>query len=246
MIDEDLIIFFGKCGSGKSSLMVHFADEYVKGQGAGRWELSEQIIREMNVERKTHLEYPEDMPIYINRGFKDKLILKNRFGREVNTIPVIGQDIGINTEDDNGYKYFYPASLFMIDEAHSEFKSKGENLPKGQRTFFNERRHARLKIMLAAPRAVLIHKDIRSSGAYGVEVCGMRKEYSRFGTLISSKWFCREFTDESDLELYIKTDGNEGAYIETEYEHRGNIFALYNSFAFSKDFAPPEGKEFYK
>lgn len=246
MKDEDLILFFGKCGSGKTSLMVHMADEYVKKHGAARWELSEQIIRGYNVDRKTPLDYPTDIPIYVNEGFKDTLTLKSISGRKIKTILTKGREIGINIDDDNGYKYFYPASLFMIDEAHGEFNNKSENLPKGQRKFFNERRHAQMKIMLAAPRAVLFHKDIRGSGAYGVEVRGMRNEYNRFGTLILSTWYCREFPDERELELYIKSNGTEGAFIKKQYEHRGNIFDLYNSYAYSKDYAPPDGEEFLK
>lgn len=245
MIDSDLILFFGKCGNGKTSLMVHMADEYVREQGAMRWEWTEQMIREENGRRKTALEYPRNIPIYANKCLQ--LTFTDKAGREVKPIIVEGRDMGVNIpEDSRKYKYFYPASLFMLDEAQREFASKSEHLPKGQLTFFQERRHAQMKIMLAAPRAVAVHKDIRDSGVYGVEVRGMRNERSRFGTLTASRWYCREFTDKDDLELYITTNGREGEYIRTTYEHRGNIFELYDSFANRKDFMPPEGEEFLK
>ncbi|MGN0813354.1 MAG: hypothetical protein ACI4MQ_07590 [Candidatus Coproplasma sp.] len=241
--DESLIIFFGECGRGKTSLMVHFADEYVKKCWGERLELNEYVIRGLNANRKTPLSYPTEPPIYSNRDFT----LQDYKKRIVKPIRVQGCDVGINNTpgDDNKYKYFYPASLIIMDEAHGEFNSKGEHLPKGQLRFFNERRHNRLKIMFATPRAVLMHKDIRGSGAYGVEVRHMENTYSQFGTLISSKWYCLEFPHEQELERYIKSDGAEGYCFQTVYEHKGNVFELYDSFANVTDFAPPEGDEYY-
>ncbi|MGN0807604.1 MAG: zonular occludens toxin domain-containing protein [Candidatus Coproplasma sp.] len=240
--DESLIIFFGECGTGKTSLMMHFADEYVKKLWGERLELNEYVIRGLNVDRKKPLNAPTVPPIYSNTEF----ILHDHNGRTVKPIHIKGNELGLNNNEESDYKYIYPASLILLDEAHNEFNSKGESLARGQRDFFNKRRHNRLKIMLASPRAVLIHKDIRGSGAYGVEVRRMVNSYSRFGTLISSKWYCREFTEECELERYIKSDGAEGRSIQTVYEHKGNVFDLYDSFAFVTDFAPPDGKEYYK
>ena len=239
--DESLIIFFGECGTGKTSLMMHFADEYVKKCWAERLELNEYVLRCLNAERETPLSYPTVPPVYSNTDF----ILQDNKGRIVKPIHIRGNDLGINKDEEKNYKYIYPASLVILDEAHNEFNTKGEPLSRGQRDFFNKRRHNRLKIMLASPRAVLIHKDIRGSGAYGVEVRHMVNTYSQFGTLRSSKWYCREFPEECELERYIKSDGAEGYYINTFYEHKGNVFDLYDSFAFAPDFAPPDGEEYY-
>lgn len=46
--ESEVVIFFGAKGKGKSSLMAHFVDDYLKTQGAQRWELSERLIREEN------------------------------------------------------------------------------------------------------------------------------------------------------------------------------------------------------
>lgn len=243
--NEDLIIFFGECGKGKTSLMVHFADLYVKKQWAERIELNEYVLRGLNAKRKTPLSYPTVPPIYCNK--KAIVSLQDYKGRTVKPICVQGCDVGLNNTpgDDNKYKYFYPASLILMDEVQGEFNSKGEHLPKGQRDFFSKRRHNRLKIMLASPRAVLIHKDIRGSGAYGVEVRYSFNTRSKFGTIRSTKWYCREFPEEGELERYIETNGAGGYYINTVYEHKGNVFDLYDSYANVIDFAPPEGEEYY-
>lgn len=240
MADKSLIIIFGECGNGKSSLMVHLTDEYLKTQGAERWELSEYVIRGLNADRKKPLKYPDSPILYSNLPY----CLKDKKGREIKPVKVKGKDIGINEGDEQDYKYFMPASMITIDEAQDEFVSKSETLPKGQRKFFNERRHNRLKIILVSPRALYIHKDIRRTGAYGIEVRRQEHEYSAFGTLLKTKWFCREFVEEKELEIYIQSDGQEGRYIETVYEHKGDIYELYDSYAFAKDFAPPEGKEY--
>lgn len=143
---SELIIFFGDCGAGKSSLMVHFADKYLKTQDVQRWELSEKIIRDLNTRRKTPLSFPSKTPVSTNLSLK----LKDRNGNEFIPATVKGKNIGISNDKET-YKYLFPASLLIIDEAHNEFCSKGGELPKGQRDFFNKRRHNRLNILLAAP-----------------------------------------------------------------------------------------------
>lgn len=235
---SELVIFFGNCGAGKSSLMLHFVNEYLKTQGKARWELSEKILREQNAERKKPLSFPDRPPIYSNLKLK-----LTRNGREFLPFDIKGKDTGISNANEK-YKAIYPASLLVFDEAHSEFCSKGDTLPAGQRDFFLKRRHARLIILMAAPRAVLIHKDIRNSGARFIEVRGQKHEYDVFNRIYKTTWRCREFSDKSALEEYITTDGKSGTFTEKTYEHNGNVFNLYDSFTFAKDFMPTEGKDF--
>lgn len=236
---SELVIFFGDCGSGKSSLIGHFTDFYLKVQGNQRWELSEKIIRERNVFRKKPLSLPSAPPMYSNQKFK----LKTRAGINFTPIQIKGKEIGISNDKEK-YKALYPASLLVIDEAHNEFCSKGEELPKGQRDFFNKRRHNRLIILLAAPRAVLINKDIRNTGARFIETRGQVHEYDAFKRICKTTWHCREFTDKNALEAYLSTDGKEGTFTETTYVHNGNVYDLYDSFAFVEDFMPKEGEDF--
>lgn len=221
--------------------MIHLADEYVKTHWGDSLCTLEYVVRDLNSKRRIALTTPSAPPVYSNTDFK----LQDNHGRKVTPVRISGCDVGINCpEDDREYKYLFPSSLIIMDEAHGEFKSKSENLPIGQRKFFNQRRHNRLQIMLASPRAMLIHKDIRGSGAYGIEVQQMVNNYSKFGTLLSSCWYCREFPEEDELEAYIKSDGHEGDYLETMYKHDGNVFELYDSFAHVGDFAPPEGEQY--
>ncbi len=138
---SELIIFFGDCGAGKSSLMVHFADKYLKTQDVQRWELSEKIIRDLNTRRKTPLSFPSKTPVSTNLSLKLKdrnragtnaaawiariakneaLALKKKRGREFyvdehENLNVFGteqtDDFGLLTET---AKKFLPEDEFLI------------------------------------------------------------------------------------------------------------------------------------
>lgn len=240
--ESEVVIFFGPRGKGKSSLMAHFVDEYYKTQSAQRWELSEMLIREENAEpeRKTPLSFPTAPPIYSNTKYK----LKTRSGETFEPIPVKGKDIGINIEGaTEEYKALYPAPLIALDEAHREFSSKS-NLSDGQLEFFMECRHYQIIMLLAAPRAVLLNKDIRASGSRFIEPRKVVNEYNDFKRLYKTTWYCREFLETSAIEEYIATDGKCGAYVETTYVHNGNVRELYDGYAFKRRFFPKEGKNF--
>ena len=237
---SEIVCFFGRRGVGKSTLMRHFVDEYMKTQAIQRWELSEQIIREENARRKTPLSFPDAPPIYSNTTYDN---LKTRSGIKIERIPITGKEIGV-TIDDEEYKTLFPAPLIVLDEAENEFVSKGEHLPKGQLKFLMECRHYRVLMLLAAPRAVFIHKDIRASGSRFIEPRKFINEFDAFNRLCKTTWYCREFLDSSALEEYIATDGKSDGYIQTTYTHNGNVRELVNSFEYERDFFPKEGEDF--
>ncbi len=239
--ESEVVIFFGPKGKGKSSLMGHFADDYLKTQGPQRQELSEQLIREENANRKVPLSFPTAPPMYSNTKYK----LKTSAGKDFEPIPIKGEEIGISNNKEN-YKALFPAPLIAIDEAHKEFSSKGENLhlPEGQFEFFMECRHYHIIMLLAAPRAVLIHKDIRASGSRFIEPREIINEFDAFKRLYKTTWHCREFLDTSIIEEYISTNGKSDGYVETTYVHNGNIRELYDGYAFRHRFYPKEGKDF--
>ena len=138
----------------------------------------------------------------------------------------------------------FPAPLIALDEAHREFCSKGENLPDGQFEFFMECRHDRVIMLLAAPRAVQINKDIRSSGSRFIEPRKVINQFDDFKRLYKTTWYCREFLETSVIEEYISTNGKSDGYIETMYVHNGNVRELYDGYAFRRRFYPKEGKDF--
>lgn len=237
--ESEVVIFFGGRGKGKSSLMAHFVDDYLKTQGDKRWELSEQLIREENAKRNTPLSFPTAPPIYANTKYK----LKTRGGVDFEPIPIKGKEIGI-TNDKETYKALYPAPLIALDEAHRELCSKGENLPDVQLEFFMECRHHRVIMLLAAPRAVLINKDIRASGSRFIEPRKVINFFDGFKRLYKTSWYCREFLGTDVIEEYISSNGKSGGYIETSYTHNGNVREIYDGYAFRRNFYPKEGKDF--
>ncbi len=238
--ESEIVIFFGPRGKGKSSLMGHFVGEYLKTQGDQRHELSKQLVREENAERKSPLSLPDRTPIYANTKYKN---LKTRTGKDFEPFPIKGSEIGVSNDKEN-YKALFPAPLIALDEAHREFCSKGDSLPAGQLEFFMECRHHRIIMLLAAPRAVLIHKDIRSSGSRFIEPREVVNEFDAFNRLCKTTWYCREFLESSAIEEYIATNGKSGDYIETTYIHNGNVREIYDGYAFRRHFYPKEGKDF--
>ena len=240
--ESEIVIFFGRRGKGKSSLMAHFVDDYLKTQGVQRWELSEQLIREENAERTTPLSFPNATPIYANTKYK----LKTHTGNDLVPIPIKGKEIGVNNESEENYKYLFPAPLIAIDEAHREFCSKGDKLPDAQLEFFMECRHNRIIMLLATPRAVLINKDIRGSGSRFIEPRKVINFFDDFKRLYKTTWYCREFTESDSIEEYISSNGKSGGYIETTYTHNGNVREIYDGYAFRKHFYPKDGKDFEK
>lgn len=236
---SEIVCFVGRKGVGKSTLMAHFVDEYMKTMAIQRWELSEQIIREENSRRKVPLSFPNAPPFYSNTEYN----LKTRAGIKIERIPIKGEEIGVSIGDEE-YKSLFPAPLIVLDEVENEFVSKGEHLPKGQLQFLMENRHYRILMLLAAPRAVFIHKDIRASGIRLIEPQRFVNEYDAFNRLCRTTWDCHEFLDTSAIEEHIATDGKSGAYIETTYTHNGNVREIINSFARARDFFPKEGKDF--
>lgn len=243
--ESEVVIFFGPKGKGKSSLMAHFADDYLKTQGPKRQELSEQLIREENalreIEQEPPLSFPIAPPMYSNTVYN----LTDSAGRPFKPIPIKGKDIGISNDKED-YKALFPASLIVLDEAHREFctKGKGENLPDGQFEYFMECRHDRIIMLLAAPRAVLINKDIRASGSRFIEPRKVINEFDDFKRLYKTTWYCREFLETSAIEEYISTNGKSDGYVETTYVHNGNVRELYDGYAFRRRFYPKKGKDF--
>lgn len=238
--ESEIVIFFGPRGKGKSTLMGHFVDEYLKTLATQRWELSEQLIREENAKRKNPLSFPTAPPVYANTEYKN---LKTRAGIDFKPIPIKGKEIGISN-DKESYKSLFPAPLIVLDEVHKEFPSKGDSLPTGQLEFFMECRHHRIIMLLAAPRAVLVNKDIRASGSRFIEPRGVTNEFDAFKRLYRTTWHCREFLDTSAIEEYISTNGKSDGYVETTHVHNGNVREIIDSYAFQRDFYPPEGKDF--
>lgn len=239
--ESEIVIFFGPRGKGKSSLMAHFVDEYQKTMGDQREELSEQLISEENARRKSPLSFPASLPIYSNTEYK----IKTRTGKDLKIIPIKGALIGVSNSK-KSYKELFPAPLVVLDESHREFCPKGDDLPLGQLEFFMECRHHRVIMLLAAPRAVQVNKDIRASGSRFIEPREVVNEFDAFNRLCKTTWYCREFKEPSAIEEYIATNGKSGGYIETMYIHNGNVRELYDGYAFRHHFYPKDGKDFEK
>lgn len=238
--ESEIVIFFGPRGTGKSTLMAHFTDEYLETLATQRWELSEQLIREENAERKSPLSFPDKPPVYSNTKYKN---LKMRNGKDFEPFHIEGKDIGITQNDKEPYKALFPAPFVIIDEAHKDFPSTTD-LAAGQLEFFMECRHHRVIMLLGTPRAVLIHKNIRVTGSRFIEPRKVINEFDAFNRLYRTTWHCREFLESNAIEEYISSDGKSDNFIETTYVHNGNVREIIDSYVFRRRFYPRDGKNF--
>lgn len=238
-----VLIFIGECGGGKTSLAMATVDDYINKRGAERYEFSEKTIRELNADRKQLLDFPVSLPVYSNTDFG----IEDAFGNNIKPIPITGAQIGINDPTDKKpkYVYLYPASLVLFDEAQNEFPMKNDNLPSGQRTFFTQRRHNDIEMILIAPRGVFIHKDVRESGATIIEVIKKTHVKNVFGTVCQTLWLCRKFENNKDFEEYQSSNGTSGNYKTVIYSHEGDVYDYYDDHEYRKNFTPPEGQQYY-
>lgn len=155
-------------------------------------------------------------------------------------------------------KPLVPYGVYVFDEAHRYFDSKGDKeLPPWVTQAFELHGHIFLKIFLITQRPVRLHKDIRAIADERIHieksihtyiVNGKKVKSDKFlnhGKLIQTEWYGRQFASAGEHDAYVdgKDDESKELGKPFKYVFYGSINNHYNPHAYavemedlSKDF----------
>lgn len=154
-----------------------------------------------------------------------------------------GWDFGLPNPYHNT-KRLIPYGLYIFDEAHKYFDSKGgQALPPWVTQAFELRGHIFLDIVLISQRHIRIHPDIRATAdiftwidesihyfKIGKKTIKSNK-FLNIGKLVKTVWKGRQFEDEYTLDMYIKGEKTLGA--KFTYIFEGDIRKHYDPYSFA-------------
>lgn len=219
---------------GKTSYMQAVIEELVIRHGDEILKKCKAKIDEYNRERKNALSYPDRVPIYTN--IKNS---KFHIGYNEDYEPYILEPdkIGVYSEKFKP-QYFPPFSTLVIDEAARYFDSHNWNnlKPETARGFEEHAQHG-LNIYLIFHKASQADISIKNTAEKFIVILGQEHLRDKLDRITETIWYYAEF---DGFERYIDYI-NGGKTPTTKYmRYRGDVFETYDSFAFGKEFMPPD------
>lgn len=233
-----ITIIFGATGAGKTAFATYLLKEKYMNDGKNILRRSREIIEALNLKYGRNLTPPPQVPFYTN--YKVKLHVGYR--KYYTPFYMNGHYFGvINDEVDT--QHIAPGSTLILDESQRLFDSReSAKFPDWQSYGFEIHRQAKLEIFLLAQRGNLIDRNIKELGVRVIEIRGIKNKKDAAGNIVKTTWECREFSEWSEAERYIKN--GEKTYTEAEYTNEWSIFDSFDSFEKLTDFLPPKGQDF--
>lgn len=233
-----ITIIFGEPGAGKTSLSAYFLKRLYRTEGDRLRDLCCERIAEDNVGRAVPLSLPLKPPIFSDYGMK---ILAD-YEEEYEPYFINGYYFGLSNEN-IPTQYVPPCSKVFLSEGQRYFDArKSATFPVWVSRAFEMHRHFGCDIWIDVQREQLIDLNIRTLCKRFIEVRKMEADETENGRITNTKWYCREFTDFVTVERYVEE--GIGAFKETTYENRGNIFRCFDSKNRYADFLPKNGKDY--
>ena len=228
----------GERGVGKTTLLAHFATEYM---------IPPRSIYDLSICRKEierlraggwdnlslaphvrHLVYVVD-DIFIARGlgYQPRVSMELQFDK-------IGLYDGVHE-----VSYLLPYAKIFLPEIQSKLDSRKSMTAERVADYFLRyiERQRKVGVQMWADTQIddSADKRFRSLADKLIEVQGKRDYYDRHGRLIKTVWACLEFSGVRAYSRY-KDSGNAKEAITTNYTHDGNIYNCVDSFS---------GKEYF-
>lgn len=232
-------IIFGAPGAGKSSLNTYFLKESYFKDGRTLQAAARAEIARINAGRSCKLTPPDKPPIYADykvrfsvgyeEYFEPYYINGFYFGLPSKKMPTL---------------FLPPCSKIFLSESQRYYNSrKSQTFPDHVSRAYEMHRHYGLDIYLDVQRLKLIDPNVRELCKHFIEVLGQKHVKDGLGRIVQTTFLCREFDNWLSVEDYL--EHGTPAYREKQYIHKGNIFSCFDSFSFSKEFLPDEGRDFH-
>ena len=218
----EIIVFFGKRGRGKSSVMGWFESQFMKPEIAKeRIELSKMKCEKLR-QADIYITPPEDHLVFIDTYFED-----NGFrGEKRRPYNFKGTDFVLPNETHKASMPVVPFASIFLDEVQDLYDSHIGAVQPFVSKAFELSRQAGLFIGMACQRPIRIVKDIRELAIFA-EVVGHEEMYIR-GEVIATIWTLNLIYENSDLERYLDTRDKQYIDRTIQIMFKGNIYSCYD------------------
>lgn len=229
-----ITIIFGQPGAGKTSLMTHCMIDLYERKGDELLEQCIQQIEEQNRERIHALPFPDRPPFFSNYAVKFLVDYEEEYS------PYFFNPYYFGVENEEfGVQYLPPCSTLFITEGQKYFNSrKSLTLRDHVSRAFELHRQNEMNIFIDCQRPKLIDLNIRELTPRFIEVLRVENEMNSYGGILSSTWYCREYSSAAEVMEYIAS--GEGGKEIPPIVHRGCIFDAFDSFEQKKKFMPKD------
>lgn len=228
LIDEGIIsptetiIFWGKRGKGKSSLMGKFMSDFMKPKNAQRRIEASRVKCEKLRSADILIEPQDDHIVFCDTFFED-----NGFrGEGRRPYEISGLNLGLPNDKYKNIVPPIPYSCIFLDEVQDLYDSHQGSLATFVSKWYELLRQAGVFLGMACQRPIRVAKDIRDLAVF-FEVAGMEHTYIR-DKLVSTVWTVNIIYENANLERYI--DSRDEVYIDRKIKlmFKGDIFECYD------------------
>ena len=234
------IVVIGDAGAGKTSWIVAQLKYKIRTEGMRRQKQSTAMIEVFNRTRMKPLTPPDKFPFYTNFDTQFKIgyekIYKPYFlDEEYFGLPNKGKLV----------VPVVPCSVIAFQEMDDAYNSRERGkMAESVSGMYNKRRHWLIDIYADLHKLMIMDSVIRTVADKVVEIQRSVHEKNFAGKIIKTTWYCREFDDIKQAQLYVNSDGKEGVYRETVYVNEGDIFKCFDTHSCAREFLPKDGEDF--
>ena len=219
----EMIIFWGKRGKGKSSLMGKFMSDFMKPSLAkDRIEISKYKCEKLK-QADVFIEPPEDHIVFCDTFFED-----NGFqGKGRRPYEISALDLCLPNDIHPISQPVVPCASIFLDEIQDLYDSHQGSLSNFVSKEFELSRQVGIFVGMACQRPIRVAKDLRDLSIF-FEVADMEHMYIR-GNIISTIWTVNIIYENAVLEKYLDTRDKTLIDRTIKIVFKGNIFTCYDT-----------------
>ena len=207
-----ITMLVGQTGAGKTSLLTHFADQYLNYDND--LSLAEEKIMQFN-----DMGYNLSMPRHL--VFTDyKVSTITRFYGRQTSYFANGFYLGVPNSQ-HPTMFLPPYSKIFLSEAQRYYNSRDFKVfADFISQFYEQHRHWGLQIYLDCQRGGLIDLNIRDISARIILVDSITNDIDSMGRIVANRWTCREFSCIQEYDTYMSThDKHIGNVVEHVHDN---------------------------